>query len=253
MSGEFNGLQALIRQLTKKPMPIRNHAHRLNLVLIDVAKNVRSADETIGLLEAIYSFRSLSVLWQEIFSFKKKTATGNKHLHVLQQCDSRTDNQFEEYYEEAVKIANMNQTEVTGSAFRSRTQKVSSRLEDYLTMKTIVKVRSAANFADTEKQRRQRPSVLDISAFSITSARNKVNFYDAIKSVVNMCRKDMYSPLSVIHRPDSCGNHSLRTHNWTSAGAGSQYFATPFNLTQRCSGPTTTSPLSSSILFFKLP
>lgn len=63
----------------------------------------------------------------------------------------RTDDHFEECYEEAVKIANMNQMKVTGSAFRSRTQKVSSRLEDYLTVETIGKGRSVANDADKNK------------------------------------------------------------------------------------------------------
>lgn len=42
--------------------------------------------------------------------------------------------------------------EVTGSAFRSRTQTVSSRLDDYLPMETIGKGRCAANDADSEKQ-----------------------------------------------------------------------------------------------------
>lgn len=90
MSGAFNGLQALIRQKTKNPCPyIHCHAHRLNLVLVDVAKNVSSVAETIGLLEAVYAFQSSSVLRQQIFAFKKNTTTGNKHLRVPQQSDTR--------------------------------------------------------------------------------------------------------------------------------------------------------------------
>lgn len=38
------------------------YAHRLNLVLVDVAKNVQVVDESLGLLEAIYSFQSVSTL-----------------------------------------------------------------------------------------------------------------------------------------------------------------------------------------------
>lgn len=282
MSGEFNGLQALIRQLTKNPCPyIHCHAHRLNLVLVDVAKNVRTVDETIGLLEAIYSFQSSSVLRQEIFSFKKKTATGNKHLHVPQQCDTRwvskykgvhffkteftsvvsslkkcvasdkkkesaeakgllcqltsfgniivlvcldkilqcvnilsiqlqsstigigkslklieatmsrllafrTDDQFEECYEEAVKIANMNQIEVTGSASRSRTQKVSSRLDDYVTMETIGKDRSAANDADTEK------------------TKMRANFFAILDNISNEMKRRFSENISFISAISAC-------------------------------------------------
>ncbi|KAG8309473.1 hypothetical protein J6590_084936 [Homalodisca vitripennis] len=79
-----------------------------------------------------------------------------KSLKLIEATMSRlmsfqTDDQFEECYKEAVKIENMNQIEVTARAFHLRTQKVSSRLEDYLTMETIGNGRIAAN--NTEKNK----------------------------------------------------------------------------------------------------
>lgn len=51
MSGCNNGVQSKIRLLSKNECPyVHCHAHRLNLVLVDTAKKVKSLDEIMGLL-----------------------------------------------------------------------------------------------------------------------------------------------------------------------------------------------------------
>ncbi|XP_054259802.1 zinc finger MYM-type protein 1-like [Macrosteles quadrilineatus] len=90
MSGKLNGVQTLIREMAKNPCPyVHCHAHRLNLVLVDVAKNVQIVRETIGLLEAIYAFQSSSTLRHKLFIFFKETKTGKKSITVPQHSDTR--------------------------------------------------------------------------------------------------------------------------------------------------------------------
>ena len=61
MSGVSNGVQKLIRDAANNPCTYAHcHAHRVNLVLADVAKRTEIVTETVGLLEAIYSFQSVS-------------------------------------------------------------------------------------------------------------------------------------------------------------------------------------------------
>ena len=64
----INGVNVLVRECAENPC-IYNHcnAHRLNLVLVDVAKNVNIVDDMFGLLEAIYSFQSVSTLRHQKF------------------------------------------------------------------------------------------------------------------------------------------------------------------------------------------
>uniref|UniRef100_A0A1B6KEB1 Uncharacterized protein n=1 Tax=Graphocephala atropunctata TaxID=36148 RepID=A0A1B6KEB1_9HEMI len=90
MSGRCNGLQSIIREMANNPCPyVHCHAHRLNLVLVDVAKNVKMVGGTMGLLEAIYAFQSCSMLRNELFNFYKETSTGNKVITVPQHSDTR--------------------------------------------------------------------------------------------------------------------------------------------------------------------
>ena len=88
MSGSTNGVQIKIRELSKNKCPyIHCYAHRLNLVLVDVAKSVEIVDDTIGLLEAIYAFQSSSTLRHGIFSEVQKDC--ENVLKVPQHSDTR--------------------------------------------------------------------------------------------------------------------------------------------------------------------
>jgi Domain of unknown function (DUF4371) len=56
MSGRVNGIQANIRQLHGSAVYIHSHAHRLNLVIVDVAREVQYADEFFAPVELLYVF-----------------------------------------------------------------------------------------------------------------------------------------------------------------------------------------------------
>lgn len=58
MSGSCTGVQARIQQHAPMAVYIHCMAHRLNLVLVDVCKNVNAASEFFALLEAVYVFMS---------------------------------------------------------------------------------------------------------------------------------------------------------------------------------------------------
>lgn len=88
MSGEIAGVQTLIRQQSTFPCPyIHCHAHRLNLVLVDVAKSVEFVGATFGLFEAIYAFQSVSTLRHEKFAESQRDEA--RVLNIPQQSDTR--------------------------------------------------------------------------------------------------------------------------------------------------------------------
>lgn len=63
MSGKFNGVQALLREMCKHPcIYVHCYAHRLNLVLVDTCSEVKCAGDLIGILQVIYAFVSVSSL-----------------------------------------------------------------------------------------------------------------------------------------------------------------------------------------------
>jgi hypothetical protein len=88
MSGVKNGVQKLIRDATDNPCPyVHCHAHRLNLVLADVAKRVDIVANTVGLLEAIYTFQSVSTIRHRVFIQSQKDEVNL--LSIPQQSDTR--------------------------------------------------------------------------------------------------------------------------------------------------------------------
>jgi hypothetical protein len=88
MSGNINGVQQYIREMTKNPCPyVHCYAHRLNLVLVDASKNVSAIHNTIGILETIYSFQSCSSLRNSLFMESQKGS--NKTLKIPQHCETR--------------------------------------------------------------------------------------------------------------------------------------------------------------------
>ncbi|KAL4104546.1 hypothetical protein QTP88_019841 [Uroleucon formosanum] len=83
MSGEFSSVQTKIRTLAKSPCPyIHCHAHRLNLVLVNVTQNVQEVGEIIGLLEAVFAFQLVSTLRH--YAFFQET-----NFKIPQHCDTR--------------------------------------------------------------------------------------------------------------------------------------------------------------------
>lgn len=88
MSGTINGVQQYIREMSKNPCPyVHCYAHRLNLVLVDASKHVSAIHNTIGILEAIYSFQSCSSLRNSLFLESQEDS--DKKLKIPQHCETR--------------------------------------------------------------------------------------------------------------------------------------------------------------------
>ncbi|KAL4107988.1 hypothetical protein QTP88_018253 [Uroleucon formosanum] len=88
MSGTINGVQQYIREMSKNPCPyVHCYAHRLNLVLVDASKHVSAIHNTIGILEAIYSFQSCSSLRNSLFLESQEDS--DKKLKIPQHCEIR--------------------------------------------------------------------------------------------------------------------------------------------------------------------
>ncbi|XP_022166373.1 zinc finger MYM-type protein 1-like [Myzus persicae] len=114
MSGAFSSVQTKIRELAQNPCPyIHCHAHRLNLVLVDVTKNIQEVDEILGLLEAIYAFQSVSTIRHHAFLHETK-------YKVPQHCETRWVSKhkgitfFKNHFIDILKVLN---------AFRESTKK----------------------------------------------------------------------------------------------------------------------------------
>ena len=93
MSGHVRGVQTLIRDQFQNPCPyVHCHAHRLNLVLVDLAKNVDGVAEFFGLLEAIYAFQAVSTIRNKVFldaQTEKENNETDRVLAIPQQSDTR--------------------------------------------------------------------------------------------------------------------------------------------------------------------
>lgn len=89
MSGCNKGVQVLFRNKTGHACPyVHCNAHRLNLVLVDVSKSTNLVSTTMGLLEAIYAFQSVSALRHDKMIESQKQA-GLPVLEIPQQSDTR--------------------------------------------------------------------------------------------------------------------------------------------------------------------
>ncbi|KAJ8896478.1 hypothetical protein PR048_001822 [Dryococelus australis] len=151
-SGALNGVQALIRHLTNNYCTyVHGHAHRLNLILVDISKSVYFVGEIIGLLEAIYAFQYSSILRYNVF-MKSQVSCGLNKLNVPQHSDTRARRRkkFDKLYNEAMKIAEscniltpspsvMSKSTDFIVSSSSRKQTINVRLADYFVTESVGK------------------------------------------------------------------------------------------------------------------
>lgn len=58
----------MICKLSENPCPyVHCHKHRLNLVLVDLTKDIDVVGQMFGLLEAIYAFQVVSTVCHAVF------------------------------------------------------------------------------------------------------------------------------------------------------------------------------------------
>lgn len=72
MRGNVNGVQALLKEEVSHAFYIHCNNHRLNLVLVDVAKNVDEADNFFTLIQDIYVFISGSTIHSMFIELRYK-------------------------------------------------------------------------------------------------------------------------------------------------------------------------------------
>ena len=81
MSGKRSGVQARFREVTGSGcIYIHCYAHRLNLVVVDTARGIKEVNNFFGLMEAIYSFFSVSSLRHGRFTQAQK----DKSIRVME-------------------------------------------------------------------------------------------------------------------------------------------------------------------------
>ena len=134
MSGQFNGVQKKIKDMSGNLCPyIHCHAHKLNLVLVDVSRKVEEVHDTIGLLEAVYAFQSSSTLRYQVFFDK----TGSK---VPMHCDTRWVSKFKSirYFKNNFTLVLTALKECTESSKSKEAAEAKGLLIQMNSLKTIV-------------------------------------------------------------------------------------------------------------------
>ncbi len=87
MSGCNAGIQKLIKEKIPQAIYIHCCAHRLNLVLVDVAKRIRAASDFFSLLQVLYVFLSASKC-HELFLLNQKSI-GGREIRLKKLSDTR--------------------------------------------------------------------------------------------------------------------------------------------------------------------
>ena len=89
MSGHLAGVQAIVqRTLGHECLYVHCYAHRLNLVLVNIARGSKEVNDFFGLLAAVYRFFSVSVLRHDSF-VNAQRLKGIPVLEIPQLSDTR--------------------------------------------------------------------------------------------------------------------------------------------------------------------
>lgn len=93
MRGHINGVQAIFKN--EVPQAIYTHCanHRLNLVIVDVAKNIEEADLFFTLLQELYVFFSSSVVHSKFIELQKEVLNTKKPVELKRLCLTRWSSQ----------------------------------------------------------------------------------------------------------------------------------------------------------------
>ena len=87
ISGCNSGVQILLKKKCPQAIYVHCSAHRLNLVLVDVAKHVREASDFFTLLQALYVLFTASKCHERFLSIQK--ASGGREIRLKKLSDNR--------------------------------------------------------------------------------------------------------------------------------------------------------------------
>nr|XP_054755533.1 zinc finger MYM-type protein 1-like [Lytechinus pictus] len=89
MSGKISGVSARVRKEAKYAYYVHCHAHRLNLVLVDVTKGIPDAAQFFSLLEKLYVFVSGSYVHSKWIDIQKDMYPGESTRELKRLSDTR--------------------------------------------------------------------------------------------------------------------------------------------------------------------
>ncbi|XP_014669630.1 PREDICTED: zinc finger MYM-type protein 1-like [Priapulus caudatus] len=89
MSGKISGVAARVRKEAKYAYYVHCHAHRLNLVLVDVTKGIADAANFFSLLEKVYVYVSGSYVHSKWIEIQKEMYPGQPTRELKRLSDTR--------------------------------------------------------------------------------------------------------------------------------------------------------------------
>ncbi|KAF0714306.1 zinc finger MYM-type protein 1-like [Aphis craccivora] len=89
MSGHQNGVQAIFQTEVPKALYTHCYNHRLNLVIVDVCKNIPEIEQFITLLQQLYNFVSRSTVHMVFLDLQKKMFPKTKTIELKKLCETR--------------------------------------------------------------------------------------------------------------------------------------------------------------------
>ena len=87
MSGCNAGVQKLVKETSPQAVYVHCCAHRLNLVLVDVAKSVSAAADFFSHVQAVYVFLSVSKSHEQFLS--NPNSLGGREIRLKKLSDTR--------------------------------------------------------------------------------------------------------------------------------------------------------------------
>ncbi|XP_050544243.1 uncharacterized protein LOC126907178 [Daktulosphaira vitifoliae] len=89
MSGTQNGVQAIFQKEVPKALYTYCYNYRLNLVIVDVCKNVPEIEKFISILQQLYNFISRSTVHMAFLSIQKELFPKKNTVELKKLCDTR--------------------------------------------------------------------------------------------------------------------------------------------------------------------
>lgn len=89
MSGKQNGVQAIFRKEVPQALYTHCYNHCLNLVIVDVCKNVPEIDKFIIIIQKLYNFISRSTVHTVFLDLQKKYSPKHKTIELKSICETR--------------------------------------------------------------------------------------------------------------------------------------------------------------------
>ena len=89
MSGRVGGVQKLFTDEVEQAIYVHCYSHRLNLVVVDICRNLTTANLFFGLIENLYVFVSGSAIHAQFINIQKELRPNKKPIELKKICYTR--------------------------------------------------------------------------------------------------------------------------------------------------------------------